>query len=85
MLTKYSEDYLKLSAKLVKYCDLKDNNEILAQSQLTCPKNILEYNVLARIKNFEIEAAIMTEEENSKYRELIEEDRDGSSYHDHEI
>lgn len=85
MLTKYSEDFLKLSAKLVKHCALKANEEILAQSQLTCPKNILEYNVLARIKNFEIEAELMTEEENSKYRELIEEDRDGSSYHDHEI
>lgn len=82
--TKYTEEHLSILAKLVKHCTRKSEAEILSQSKLTCPQNILAVDVRKRITNFNYDPEIMSEEDNAMYRELVD-DADVSKkdrYHD---
>lgn len=60
----------------------KNEAELSEQWKLTCPNHILEYDVSDRITNSKIEPVMMSEEDNKKYRQLVHEGFDGSSYHD---
>lgn len=84
METKYTEEYLTLLTKLVRHCTRKTEAEILYQSKLTCPENILAVDVRQKIANFHESPVMMSEEHNAMYRELID-DADVSKtdrYHD---
>lgn len=80
----YQQEFTALAMKLLKHC-----NQINAANTppIECPAGILKINVLDKLirnkiaeknKNF---PALMSEEDNKAYRELIEDVRD-DEYHD---
>lgn len=85
METKYTTNYLTIFQKLVAHCLLKNEKDILEQSLLSCPKEILEFDVCRKITNYEIIPRLMTEEDNKSLRYLVDKNLDEDSFHDHRI
>lgn len=83
--TKYEAEHLKTLQKLVRHCTRKSEFEIRDQSILTCPREILECNVLKKIKAVHTEPEMMSEKDNAMYRELIDPGSDDKCYHDDDL
>lgn len=81
MATKYTKEHLTMLKKLVGHCTRKSDAEISDQSKLTCPTEILEFNVLKKLSKYDFAAELMSEEDNAEYRELVDQP-DDQSYHD---
>lgn len=82
--TKYTEEHLSILTKLIRHCTQKSETELLNQSKLTCPQNVLAIDVRNKIANFNEEPEMMSEEHNAKYRELVDDADVGEKdrYHD---
>lgn len=80
--------------KMVSHCNLFYETDAKERSQLSCPEDILSIDVLKGLNDklvsgFRLnempEPELMSEEKNSRYRELIDSGLDSQCYHDFKI
>lgn len=70
LAAKYTEEHLSILKKLIGHCTRKSKEEILAHSNLQCPRDILRTDILKHV-NRDWDPRLMTEEDSVRFRELL--------------